>query len=97
LSSHKVKIDARTVGHAVHDLVQRTALAMRRSYFCDGTSTRQHNEPGGYQDVWHYHVHVFPRYENDNLYGSRPARDFASLEERISYADKLRAALDDLG
>jgi len=70
---------------------------MRVSYSCDGISTRQHNEPFGNQDVWHYHVHVFPRYENDNLYACRPQVEFASIEERISYTDKLRTALDDLG
>ncbi len=29
-------------GHAVHDLVQEMAIAIRTSYGCDGVSTRQH-------------------------------------------------------
>src|SRR4051794_32679462 len=29
-------------GHAVHDLVQEIAIAMRSSYGCAGISTRQH-------------------------------------------------------
>src|ERR1043165_894251 len=37
-------------GHAVHDLVQRLAIAIRSSYGCQGVSTRQHNEPAGNQD-----------------------------------------------
>ena len=36
--------------------------------------TRQHNEPAGYQEVWHYHLHVFPRWAGDDLYGSPLAR-----------------------
>lgn len=84
-------------GHAVHDLVQVTARAMRRSYGCAGISTRQHNEPAGYQDIWHYHVHVFPRYENDRLYLSLAEHEQPTLEERIAYADKLRAAIADEG
>ena len=27
-----------------------------------------HNGPGGDQEVWHYHLHVFPRWEGDDLY-----------------------------
>jgi len=53
----------------VHELARAVALAMKAAYSCDGTSTRQHNEPAGNQDVWHYHLHVFPRYA-----GESPAR-----------------------
>jgi histidine triad (HIT) family protein len=80
-------------GHAVHDLVRQVAVAMRRSYDCDGVSTRQHNEPAGDQDVWHYHVHVFPRHRNDDLYGSARNKEAATREDRAAYAAKLRAAL----
>jgi histidine triad (HIT) family protein len=45
-------------GHAVHDLVREVTVAIRHSYGCDGVLTRQHNEPAGNQDAWHYHVHV---------------------------------------
>jgi len=57
-------------------------------YKCDGVSTRQHNEPSGNQDVWHYHLHVFPRYKNDNLY--KTDRRNSEPEERTEYAEKLR-------
>jgi histidine triad (HIT) family protein len=78
-------------GHAVHDLVREVAIAMRTVYGCQGTSVRQHNEPAGRQEVWHYHVHVFPRYAGDDLYGSQPRPGFVSAEERRPYADRLRA------
>jgi histidine triad (HIT) family protein len=82
-----------TYGHAVHDLVRRVAVAMRSTYGCQGISTRQHNEPAGNQDVWHYHVHVFPRYPDDNLYGSKPYPTFVSAGERRPYAETLRTSL----
>ncbi|GIF00776.1 hypothetical protein Ari01nite_82400 [Paractinoplanes rishiriensis] len=78
-------------GHAVHDLVKEVAVAIRSTYGCDGTSVRQHNEPAGNQDAWHHHVHVFPRYAGDNLYGSRPYPEFVSEAERLPYAERLRA------
>lgn len=69
------------------------ARAMRESYGCDGTSTRQHNEPGAGQDVWHFHVHVFPRFEGDDLYSVDAGVRWTTAEERAPYAAKLAAAL----
>lgn len=78
-------------GHAVHDLVREVALAIRHTYGCDGVSTRQHNEPAGDQEVWHYHVHVFPRYAGDDLYRTKPIPGYASTAQRLPYAERLRS------
>lgn len=81
------------VGHAVWDLTQRVAVAMRATYDCAGTSTRQHNEPAGNQDVWHLHVHVFPRHDDDRLYEQHRSTRWVTAQEREPYADTLAAAL----
>ena len=78
------------LGGALQEAVRDTALAMKSAFACHGVSTRQHNEPAGNQDVWHYHIHVFPRYDDDNLYGSHGS--FASGEDMAALADRLRAA-----
>src|SRR5262245_55965255 len=44
----------------IHEAARRIAVAMKQAYRCEGVSTRQHNEPAGYQEIWHYHLHVFP-------------------------------------
>jgi histidine triad (HIT) family protein len=75
----------------IHRLARRIAIALKEALRCDGTSTRQHNEPAGNQDLWHLHVHVFPRWDGDDLYGSW-YRD-ASLDERVAFAEQLRAVL----
>lgn len=80
------------LGTPIARIAQRVALAFKELYGCDGVSTRQHNEPHGNQDVWHYHLHVFPRYEGDDLYLSR--RRIATAEERRPYAEKLRQWLN---
>lgn len=80
-------------GHAVWDLVQRVAVSMRSSYGCEGTSIRQHNEPAGDQDVWHLHVHVFPRYAGDRLYQRHEDSRWVSPAERERYAETLRRDL----
>ena len=38
----------------VHETARLLALAMKSAYGCNGISTRQHNEPDGLQEVWHY-------------------------------------------
>ena len=70
---------------------RRLANAMRDAFGCEGISTRQHNGPTGNQDVWHYHLHVFPRYPNDGLYVGQKMP--YTIEERVELAAKLQAAL----
>ena len=72
-------------------LTRRIVIGLKEAFACDGTSTRQHNEPAGNQDLWHLHVHVFPRYDGDDLYGSW-YRD-STYEERLDFAARLQAAL----
>ena len=72
----------------IHDFSRRVAIAFKQKYNCDGVSTRQHNEPAGNQDVWHYHLHVFPRYKNDNLYEMK--RIQTTVDERMIHAEQLK-------
>lgn len=83
-------ISDETLSH-VHIIAKQIAIALKETYTCDGTSIRQHNEPAGNQDMFHLHVHVFPRYTNDELYKKHDEKRFVSQEERKPYADKLRA------
>jgi histidine triad (HIT) family protein len=83
-----------SLGTPLLEATQRVAFAMKRHFRCDGVSTRQHNEPAGYQDVWHFHIHVFPRYHNDNLYAGGIGS--YTMEERLLHASALRAALGDV-
>jgi histidine triad (HIT) family protein len=77
--------------YQVQSVGKRIAIAMKEGYHCDGTSFRQHNEPAGNQEVWHYHLHVFPRYPDDALYRSKGR--ITSPEERKPYAETLRRRL----
>ena len=74
---------------AVHRVARQIAVAMKETYGCPGVSTRQHNGPEGNQDAWHYHLHVFPRYRTDDLYGA--SAEVVPPVRRAPYADKLRA------
>ncbi|MBN1877451.1 MAG: HIT family protein [Anaerolineae bacterium] len=72
----------------MHRVAKKIAIAMKVVYACDGISTRQHNEPAGNQDVWHYHLHVTPRYKDDQFYLSQ--REFMPVEQRAVHAKKIR-------
>lgn len=74
----------------VHELEKKIAMAMKKVYVCDGISSRQHNEPDGGQDVWHYHLSVFPRYKDDNLYQLIKQRKPAEDSQRKVYANRLK-------
>jgi len=72
----------------LHWLTRAIALALKDIYHCDGISTRQHNEEAGDQDVWHYHVHVTPRFAQDCFYKAKKV-DFPEAE-RLKQAQVLR-------
>ena len=78
------------LGPPLQRAIRDSALALKRALGCAGVSTRQHNEPAGNQDVWHYHVHVFPRHHHDGLYGAdarwATAAELADHAARISRA-----------
>lgn len=78
----------------VYKVVKEVAIALRSTYGCDGTSTRQHNEPAGNQDVWHFHVHVYPRYKDDDLYKNHDKKEFVDAATRLPFANKLRDFLN---
>jgi histidine triad (HIT) family protein len=78
---------------AVYATAKRVATAMKASYGCDGTSTRQHNDSGAGQDVFHFHVHVFPRFAGDQLYARDADYRWTTRAERAPYAERLREAL----
>lgn len=74
-------------------VAKRLSFAMKQAFKCEGVSTRQHNEPIGDQDVWHYHLHVTPRFHGDELYTAPIIR--YTEEERHALAATLREALED--
>ena len=77
-------------GGPIFEASRDAAVAMKAAYGCHGVSTRQHNEPAGNQEVWHYHLHVFPRWEGDNFY--RTHGYWAPADELMEKTAALRAA-----
>lgn len=86
------------VGHRIFEVVQKMALVMKEAYQCDGITTRQNNEPAGDQHAFHYHHHIYPRYENDSFQENIAKEKMLSdPEKRLKYVEKLKRALAELG
>lgn len=77
-------------GRYIMQAAREIAIAFKKVYGCDGVSTRQHNDRAGNQSVFHYHMHIFPRYENDYLYDLSCRKRATTPEERLPYAQKLQ-------
>ncbi len=68
---------------------KRLAVRMRDRLRCDGVNLLNACEPAAWQTVFHFHVHVVPRYRDDPLMlPTRPER--SEPEELAATAAELR-------
>jgi histidine triad (HIT) family protein len=75
---------ARTVQSA-----KRVALRARDALDCDGVNLMNSSERAAWQSVFHFHVHVIPRYEGDPL--QLPGRPMDVGEDELAeVAGQLR-------
>lgn len=68
---------------------KRLAIKMKERLGCDGINLLNASEPAAWQTVWHFHIHVIPRYEDDAL--KVPVRpEPREAEEIEAIAEELR-------
>ena len=68
---------------------RRLARRMRERLDCDGVNLLNAAEPAAWQTVFHFHLHVIPRYDDDPLeLPTRPQE--AEPEELAGVAEELR-------
>ena len=77
------------LGAHIFRVAKKISIAMKKAYNCDGITTLQNNEPAGNQHAFHYHFHVFPRYEGDHLHTNMGDKQLADPAKRKEYAGKL--------
>jgi histidine triad (HIT) family protein len=81
------------------ELARRLAAVMRERLGAVGVNLRQNSGARAGQDVFHFHLHVVPRYEDDTVqpgcvWGSPPWRPPPNgAAERRRIAAELRAGL----
>lgn len=69
------------------------ATAIREVLNPDGLNLIQNNEPAGFQTVFHFHLHLIPRWETDSLQPLWIPRSEGNIEEIGNIAKKIQAAL----
>ena len=74
-------------------MTKKMATAVKDTFECDGITIVQNNEPAGDQHAFHYHVHIVPRFHDDVFHNVFMKGEKSSPEERIPYAERLRAYL----
>jgi histidine triad (HIT) family protein len=70
----------------------RVARAAKRAFAADGVALRQHNDSAGGQDVFHFHLHVIPRFAGDAERFNAPPQ-LITFHEQERVAERLRTAL----
>lgn len=71
--------------------VRIIARAVKEATKADGINLIMNNEPAGHQVVFHAHMHVIPRFENDGL-KTWPQEQYADGEASV-VAEKIKNAL----
>lgn len=82
------------VGSRIFQASKLMSKAIKVVYNSDGITLRQNNEPAGDQHAFHYHLHVFPRYENDNFNQELTKKSYLSdPQKRLKYVEELKRYL----
>lgn len=83
------------LGAAIFSASQKVSEALKEAFSCGGIVIRQNNEPTGDQHTFHYHLHVYPRYDNDGFNTSHPD-DKVLIDEEVRkvQAEKLKSYLN---
>ncbi|MCL1935273.1 MAG: HIT family protein [Defluviitaleaceae bacterium] len=51
----------------IFNFVQKVAKNLKEKLECDGINILQNNEIAAGQTIFHYHIHLIPRYKDDGL------------------------------
>ena len=78
---------------SIHKLSKKISVAMKKSYETHGITILQNNEPASEQHAFHYHLHIFPRYEDDDFHENVSDKQKTTWAERKPFADKLKKEL----
>lgn len=77
---------------AVSKTAQKMAHAISKALSPDGVNIHMNNKPAAGQVIFHAHVHVIPRFENDG-YKMWHGRDIGNEETTREIQQKIREAL----
>ncbi|MBR1385470.1 MAG: HIT domain-containing protein [Bacilli bacterium] len=71
-------IDDKLIPH-IHNIAKEMFIMLKQKLSVDGLTLVQNNEHG--QEIKHYHLHVTPRYTNDEIMQSSNKKILVSVED----------------
>lgn len=83
------------IGAHIFKLSRIFSIALKEIRKCNGITIRQNNEPASNQHAFHYHLHIFPRFEGDDFEKLSQTANILEPIERKKYADDLRKWIEE--
>lgn len=74
---------------------QLLALALQHAFGACGINIRKNNVAVAEQEVWHMHLHVIPRFKDDQFPNRCP--EAMVFQGRLILARKIKVALEKVG
>lgn len=78
------------VGAKIFSISKKFAVEMKHIYKCDGINVLQNNEPAANQHAFHYHMHLFPRYEGVELWNKMSSKRVATRKEKDLFLKRFK-------
>ena len=73
-------INEEFITHSINIVKKEIYPRLKERLHCEGLTLVQNNELG--QEIKHYHIHLIPRYQNDNV-------DFQIDEQKLKPVDQI--------
>ncbi len=70
-------------------VAKKIAIALKKALSCDGVNILQNNGTSAGQSIFHLHIHIIPRYEEDGLVIPWHTKTYADGEAKL-LAEKIK-------
>ena len=70
-------------------VAKKIAIALKKALSCDGVNLLQNNGTSAGQSIFHLHIHIIPRYEEDGLVIPWHTKTYADGEAKL-LAEKIK-------
>jgi len=77
----------------IYKVAKKISGAVMKAAGCDGINIVQNNNAAAGQEVFHSHLHIIPRYDNDKLRFASIHKEYDSFDEMGEMAEKVKEAL----
>lgn len=71
-------------------MAKEVAIAIKELRKSDGVMIQQNNEPASGQHAFHYHIHIFPRFNHDQFWENQSNVKVADPKERKQFSTPMK-------